>query len=248
MLSTGIFSDLDVSGNAYIGGDLIVDQSIVFAQQNTQDLLVSGIANISNLQADYTQAESLSVTGVSSFIGPIFAADGFYTSNFEVTSGYDVFTGTYQEPTTTFYGPVDFSNATVTGLPAGSIGATGPQGPAGSPGGATGLTGATGPAGAPGFGIYATARTSAAGSTEYSVGISTVFSEGVGSYRYTFTQPVPGAQYSVMAQPLETKTDTNVMISEINEVGFLLTVGKGDNGTKDDVLINAAHCVTVFAG
>lgn len=326
MLSTGIFSDLNVSGDAYIGGDLTVDQSIVFAQQNAENLLVTGISTLFDLQAEYALVDTLSVAGftsVSYLIGQAVESESVYVygslSTPALQSSYDYYSGISSNSMgdTYFFGEVDFSLAEVRGLEgaAGPMGATGPQGPAGdpggatgvagpmgatglmgpvgpsgpmgatgwagatglmgatggfgatgatgvsgpmgatgvmgpagSPGGATGATGSAGVAGAPGFGIHATSRTDAAGYPVYSVGIATVAYEGVGSYRYLLAQPVPGAQYSVMGQPLETTTDTNIMISEINDSSFLLKVGKGDNGQTDDKIINCAHCVTVFAG
>lgn len=237
MLSTGNFSELNVSGDAYIGGDLTVDQSIVFAQQNAQNLSVSGIATVSDLDAQYARVDTLSVTGFSSvsylLADSIQGAELYLYDRLEgpaLQSSYDYYSGISSNSMgdTYFYGEVDFSLANVRGLE----GAAGPMGPAG----------------ATGFGIYATARTDAAGSMVYSVGIATVAIESIGTYRYILSQPLPGAQYSVMGQPLETTTDTNVMISEINDTGFLLKVGRGDNGKTDDTLINCPHCVTVFAG
>ena len=208
MLSTGNFSELNVAGDAYIGGDLLVEQDLSFQYLSAQNL--------------YAETSTAGFSSATNFV----ASEGVFAPGFN-----SVFDSYNYDSYTSFQGVVDFSSAEVTGLES--------------------MAGATGPAGAPGpagFGIYATARTDAAGYSAYSVGIATVAVESIGTYRYILSQPLPGAQYSVMGQPLETTTDTNVMISEINDTGFLLKVGKGDNGKTDDTLINCPHCVTVFAG
>ena len=169
--------------------------------------------------------DSLTVTGISSFVGPVIASEGFFTPAFEVTSGYDGFTGTYGQPTTTFYGPVDFSNATVTGLPAGSMGATGPQGPAG-------------PAG---FGIRAAATSDKNGIMSYNVGISSCIKDALqeGQYTYYFDAPIQGG-YAVSAQVMFNNSNlhANVMEQTADYVTILVTksgLGKAQN--KDHSII-----------
>ena len=102
-----------------------------------------------------------------------------------------------------------------------------------------------GEAGPPGFGLFASARVSAAGTALDSVNLS-VNKSATGTYDFTFTSRPKDAYYSVQAQPYQTVTDTNAMISNVATTGFTVTVGQGDNGSTPDVLADTDFSVVVF--
>ena len=258
MLSTGNFSELNVAYDAYVGGELILENGI-----SAETLTVSGFSSTAYMLSQFSESAEL------------YVYDRMQTP--AMFSGYEYNDYSYSAPKTEFNGTVDFSRADVVGLEGavGPMGATGAMGPAGTPGGATGATGSAGapgpmgatgvmgPAGTPGgatgatgsaglpgpagFGIHATARVFPEGAVKFSVGIASVTRLSTGTYQYSLTTPVEFANYSVMGQPLNTTTDTNIMISDILPEGFRVTIGKGDNGQTDDKLIDTAHCITVFA-
>ena len=89
MLSTGTFSDLQVFGNSFIGGELLVSELEVIT-----DITVSGVASITSV---------LSAPGIIANTGsdPYFPSDPFV----------------YLYGDTVFAGTVDFGSAVVTGLP-----------------------------------------------------------------------------------------------------------------------------------
>ncbi len=89
MLSTGTFTDLQVFGNSFMGGELLVSELEVIT-----DITVSGVASISSV---------LNAPGFFADSGrdPYFPADPFV----------------YFFGQTEFAGTVDFSSAVVSGLP-----------------------------------------------------------------------------------------------------------------------------------
>ena len=102
-----------------------------------------------------------------------------------------------------------------------------------------------GEAGPPGFGLFASARVSAAGTALDSVNLS-VNKSATGTYDFTFISRPKDAYYSVHAQPYQTVTDTNAMISNVATTGFTVKIGQGDNGSSPDVLSDTDFSVVVF--
>ena len=135
----------------------------------------------------------------------------------------------------------------------GPLGQTGVQGVTGLQGiqgvtglaGATGLRGLTGPEGKIGFGLYAHAKTNSNGSVITSRGLAVSY-VSTGTYDYTFLDPLSSTNYSVIGQPFDTVTDTNVSVTNVTNTGFRVTIGKGDNGTTADVLVDTTHSVVVL--
>lgn len=101
--------------------------------------------------------------------------------------------------------------------------------------------GETGP---PGFGVFATARVDADGTVRDSFNLN-VSRSATGTYDCTFTSRPKDAYYSVIAQPYQTVTDTNAMVSSVSTSGFTIEVGQGDNGSTPDVLGDTDFSVVV---
>jgi len=95
MLDTGTFTDLQVFGNTFMGGELIVSELEVIT-----DITVSGVASITSV---LTAPGIIAESGNDPYSGndPFFAADPFV----------------YLYGQTYFAGTVDFSSAVVAGLP-----------------------------------------------------------------------------------------------------------------------------------
>ena len=101
-----------------------------------------------------------------------------------------------------------------------------------------------GEAGPPGFGVFATARVDADGTVRDSFNLN-VSRSATGTYGCTFTSRPKDAYYSVIAQPYQTVTDTNAMVSSVSTTGFTIQVGQGDNGSSPDVLTDTDFSVVV---
>jgi len=102
--------------------------------------------------------------------------------------------------------------------------------------------------GAPGFGMYAWARTSGNGTIQKARGLS-VSRPSVGTYNYTFTQPIVNNEPYSLSHSLifpTVDTDTNLFISNTTNTGFTVYTGVGDNGTTPDVLADVEHCINVI--
>ena len=114
-------------------------------------------------------------------------------------------------------------------------GATGNQGPEG-PQGDKGDTG---------FGLWASARVDGDGTVRDSHNLN-VSRQTTGVYDCTFDTTPSGAYYQIIAQPYQTVTDTNAMVSSVTVSGFTVSIGVGDNGTSPDVLADTDFSVVVF--
>ena len=93
--------------------------------------------------------------------------------------------------------------------------------------------------------LYAFAKTTSGGILSDSFRL-TVNRSAVGTYDYTFSQPVGTLFYGVHVQPFLTIDDTNAMVSNITLNGFTVTTGVGDNGGTPDTLTDTEHSVGVF--
>jgi len=94
-------------------------------------------------------------------------------------------------------------------------------------------------------GLYAYAKTLANGSFDSTYGL-TVTNSATGTYDYTFNYSLTNNDYGVIGQPFNSTTDTNIQISNVTNTGFKLEIGRGDNGTTPDVLVNLDHTVMVL--
>jgi uncharacterized membrane protein YgcG len=131
----------------------------------------------------------------------------------------------------------------------GSSGTSGINGISGTSGssGTSGIDGTSGSSGTSsiGYGIYAYAKTDADGTLISSNGL-TVNKTNTGVYEYTLTQPYNDNTYAVVGNPILTVTDTNIQISNINSSSFIVTTGRGDNGSTSDTPVDTRHSIVVF--
>jgi len=104
---------------------------------------------------------------------------------------------------------------------------------------------ASGSQGPPGYGVFAFARVDADGTLRDSYNLS-VNKSATGTYDFTFTSRPKNEYYSVQAQPYQTVTDTNAMVSNVTTTGFTIKVGQGDNGSSPDTLRDTDFSVIVI--
>jgi hypothetical protein len=94
-------------------------------------------------------------------------------------------------------------------------------------------------------GLYAYSKCSSTGILESNYNIN-VTRTATGRYQYSFTNSLTNNHYGIVGQPFNTSTDTNIQIYNVTNSGFILEVGKGDNGTAADVLVDSDHTVLVL--
>ena len=111
--------------------------------------------------------------------------------------------------------------------------------------GAQGEDGPQGEKGDTGFGLWASARVDGDGTVRDSHNMN-VSKSATGTYDCAFDTNPPDAYYQVIAQPYQTVTDTNTMVSNVTVSGFTLKVGQGDNGSSPDTLLDTDFSVIVF--
>jgi hypothetical protein len=96
-----------------------------------------------------------------------------------------------------------------------------------------------------GHGLWASARVDGNGTVRDSFNMN-VSRTAAGTYSCTFIVSPSNAYYGVSAQPYQTVTDTNAMVSSVSTAGFTLTIGQGDNGGTPDTLLDTDFSVLVF--
>lgn len=106
-------------------------------------------------------------------------------------------------------------------------------------------TSVSGVEGTTGFGLWAYARVDADGTVRDSYNLS-VSRSAAGTYDCSFVVNTQDNYYGVIAQPYQTVTDTNAMISNVSTTGFTVKIGQGDNGATPDVLTDTDFAVVVF--
>ena len=79
----------------------------------------------------------------------------------------------------------------------------------------------------------------------------TVTRVGVGVWDYTFVTPMPDANYVVVGSTKETEgsgvfNDFNIWSKNLTANGFTVNVGRGDNTTGQDDLVDVGHSVIVY--
>ena len=111
-----------------------------------------------------------------------------------------------------------------------------------------GMLSGFGQQGETGYGIYAFSKTNADGTIQDARGM-TVTKGATGFYTYTFTSPLPDANYAIASQVFNlspTNTDTNIFINNQTVNGFDVYIGQGDNGTGVDTAMDEEHSITVL--
>ena len=97
--------------------------------------------------------------------------------------------------------------------------------------------------------IVAYARVTQTGSILENTGFATITHPSSGVYVYTLTKPEPNNNYTVLTQLYEITnlSDTNAYVTGQTDSEFTITIGRGDNGTSEDVRINVEHAVIVVS-